>query len=45
MQALRERVRTVAADGHLELYKMTTHFDAKVGRQQHDYPTLKELPL
>ena len=45
MQALRDRVRPVAADGHLELYKMTTHYDAKVGRQQHGYPTRKELPL
>jgi uncharacterized protein len=45
MQALRERVRAVAADGRLELYKTTTHYDAKVGREQHGYPTEKELPL
>jgi len=45
MQALRERVRAVAADGRHEWYKMTTHFDAKVGREQHGYPTQKELPL
>jgi propanediol dehydratase large subunit len=45
MQALRERVRPVAADGRLELYKMTTHYDAKVGREQHGYPTQEELPL
>jgi len=45
MQSLRERVRAVAADGRHELYKMTTHYDAKVGREQHGYPTQKELPL
>jgi aryl-alcohol dehydrogenase-like predicted oxidoreductase len=45
MQALRDRVRGVAADGHLELYKMTRHFDAKVGREQHGYPPKQELPL
>jgi aryl-alcohol dehydrogenase-like predicted oxidoreductase len=45
MQALRERVHPIAADGRLELYKMTTHYDAKVGREQHGYPTQEELPL
>jgi aryl-alcohol dehydrogenase-like predicted oxidoreductase len=45
MQALRDRVRDVAADGHMELYKTTTHYDAKVGREQHGYPTQEELPL
>ncbi|MDP9149661.1 MAG: aldo/keto reductase [Myxococcota bacterium] len=45
MQALRERVRRVAADGRLELYKSTTHFDGKVGREQHGYPGKEELPL
>jgi uncharacterized protein len=45
MQALRDRVQGVAADGRLELYKMTTHYDAKVGREQHGYPTQEELPL
>jgi predicted aldo/keto reductase-like oxidoreductase len=45
MQALRDRVRDVAADGRMELYKTTTHYDAKVGREQHGYPTQEELPL
>jgi uncharacterized protein len=45
MQALRDRVHDVAADGRMELYKMTTHYDAKVGREQHGYPTQQELPL
>jgi uncharacterized protein len=42
---LRERVRAVAADGRHEWYKTTTHYDAKVGRVQHGYPTEQELPL
>jgi hypothetical protein len=45
MQALRERVREVASDGRLELYKTTTHYDAKVGREEHGYPSQEELPL
>jgi aryl-alcohol dehydrogenase-like predicted oxidoreductase len=45
MQALRERVRPIAADGRLEWYKTTKYFDAKVGREQHGYPTEHELPL
>jgi aryl-alcohol dehydrogenase-like predicted oxidoreductase len=45
MQALRDRVAPQASDGHFELYKTTTHFDAAVGRAQHGYPTKEELPL
>jgi aryl-alcohol dehydrogenase-like predicted oxidoreductase len=45
MQALRERVLPLAADGRLELYKMTKSFDAKVGREQHGYPPQQDLPL
>ncbi len=45
MVALRSRVADAAADGHLELYKTTTHFDGKVGREQHGYPLKDELPL
>jgi hypothetical protein len=45
MVALRERVRGVAGDGRFELYKMTKHYDAKVGREQHGYPSPQELPL
>ncbi len=45
MDSLRDRVHDVAADGRMELYKMTTHYDAKVGREQHGYPTQEELPL
>ena len=45
MQALRERCRTYAADGHLELFKMTVKYDGKIGREQHGYPSEQELPL
>jgi uncharacterized protein len=45
MQALRARVLPLAADGRLELYKTTKSFDAKVGREQHGYPSQQELPL
>ncbi len=45
MQALRERTADQAGDGHFELYKTSTRFDAKVGREQHGYPSQEELPL
>lgn len=45
MQALRERRGSFAADGHLELYKSTKKYDGRVGREQHGYPPLEELPL
>jgi hypothetical protein len=44
-QALVKRCAEQAGDGHFELYKTTTHFDAKVGREQHGYPSEEELPL
>jgi aryl-alcohol dehydrogenase-like predicted oxidoreductase len=45
MIALRQRVAEQAGDGHFELYKTTTRFDAKEGREQHGYPPEEELPL
>ena len=45
MDALRTRVAGAAGDGHLELYKTTTFYDAKVGRAQHGYPTEQDLPF
>jgi len=45
MQALRDQCRTAAADGHLELFKTTTKYDGKVGREQHHFPTAEQLPL
>jgi len=45
MQALRQRCRSFAADGHLELYKSTKKYDGGVGREQHGYPPAEQLPL
>jgi predicted aldo/keto reductase-like oxidoreductase len=45
MQALREQCRSLAADGRCELFKMTTKYDGKVGREEHHFPTTQELPL
>src|SRR5579871_327296 len=45
MQALRERCRLASGDGHLELFKTTKKYDGKVGREQHGYPSIAELPL
>ena len=45
MQALRERCRPASGDGHLELFKTTKKYDGSVGREQHGYPTIAELPL
>jgi uncharacterized protein len=44
MQELRERTRMFAADGRYELFKTTTKYDGKVGREQHHYPTAQKLP-
>jgi aryl-alcohol dehydrogenase-like predicted oxidoreductase len=43
MRELRERVAEAAADGHLELYKTSKHFDGPPGRKQHKFPPLEEL--
>jgi aryl-alcohol dehydrogenase-like predicted oxidoreductase len=45
MDTLRTRVAVPAADGHFELYKTTKQFDAKVGRLEHGYPSVDDLPL
>jgi aryl-alcohol dehydrogenase-like predicted oxidoreductase len=45
MQQLRDRARLFAADGRNELFKMTTKYDGKVGREQHHMPTAQQLPL
>ena len=45
MQGLRDRSRYFASDGRFELFKMTTKYDGKVGRQQLHFPTEQELPL
>ena len=43
-QALAARCQAYAADGHLELFKSTTMYDGKVGREQHGYPAVDKLP-
>jgi aryl-alcohol dehydrogenase-like predicted oxidoreductase len=45
MQTLRDQCRFLASDGRLELFKMTTKYDGKVGREQHQFPTTQELPI
>jgi aryl-alcohol dehydrogenase-like predicted oxidoreductase len=44
LQSLRERARPLAADGRYELFKTSTKYDGKVGREQHHYPTEQKLP-
>jgi aryl-alcohol dehydrogenase-like predicted oxidoreductase len=44
MQALRDRCKDHAADGHLELFKTTTKYDGAEGRRQHQYPDVEKLP-
>jgi uncharacterized protein len=45
MQRLRDQCRFVASDGRNELFKMTTKYDGKIGREQHHFPSPQELPL
>lgn len=45
MQRLRDQCKSLAADGHLELFKVTTKYDGKVGREQHHFPPVDKLPL
>lgn len=44
MSQLRSRCRNHAGDGHMELFKTTTMYDGKIGREQHGYPPVEELP-
>jgi uncharacterized protein len=45
MDALRQRCREFAADGRFEKFKTTKFYDGDLGREQHGYPSAKELPL
>jgi aryl-alcohol dehydrogenase-like predicted oxidoreductase len=45
MDALRQRCSVWAADGRLEKFKSTKFFDGDLGREQHGYPSAKEMPL
>ncbi len=38
METIRERVRTVAADGRFELYKVSLKYDNPEARMSHDFP-------
>lgn len=44
-EALEKRCAKDAGDGHLELYKSTTKYDGALGREQHGYPSVQEMPL
>jgi hypothetical protein len=44
LKELRDQCRPFAADGRYELFKMTTKYDGKVGREQHHFPNTEELP-
>ena len=43
MNALRDRVADVAADGRYELYKSTAKHEGDVGRKQHGFPSSDDL--
>lgn len=45
METLRKRCAPAAGDGHLELYKSTVKYDGALGRDQHGFPSPKEMPL
>jgi aryl-alcohol dehydrogenase-like predicted oxidoreductase len=44
MGSLREQCKEAAADGRYELFKSTKKYDGAVGREQHGFPSPKELP-
>lgn len=44
MTEIRNRSRLWSADGRLELFKTTTMYDGKIGREQHGYPDAEKLP-
>jgi predicted aldo/keto reductase-like oxidoreductase len=44
MRSLADKCAAYAGDGHLELFKTSTIYDGKVGRQQHGYPAVDSLP-
>lgn len=44
MQALRDRCRPDASDGRWELFKTTKKYDGDIGRDQHGFPSIAEVP-
>ncbi len=45
MNALRQRCRTYAADGRYELFKTTVKYDGKIGREQHGFQSVEQMPV
>jgi hypothetical protein len=45
LKELRDQCRQFAGDGQYELFKMTTKYDGKIGREQHHFRKSEELPL
>lgn len=43
MQALRERCKILAADGRLELFKVTKKYDGGIGRDQYHYSVVGRI--
>ena len=44
MKTIRESAKPFAADGRYELFKTSTKYDGKIGREQHHYPPIDKLP-
>jgi predicted aldo/keto reductase-like oxidoreductase len=44
MRDLRNRSKRLAADGRCELFKTTKKYDGAIGREQHGFPTVEDLP-
>ncbi len=44
MQKLRDRCRFPGSDGRFELFKTTRKYDGDLGRRQHGFPSVEELP-
>ena len=44
MQRLRDRCRDLAANGRFELFKTTKKYDGAPGREQHGFPSPRDLP-
>jgi aryl-alcohol dehydrogenase-like predicted oxidoreductase len=45
MQTIRERSKSDASDGHMELFKTTKKYDGDLGREMHGFPSSTELPV
>ena len=43
--ALRDRRHAYAADGRYELFKTSTKYDGKIGREQHGFASVEQMPL